>query len=51
MSIQIKLDAQAVASLFPEGSEIRLELQQSVKAAGQALEQAYPMGYRSGDGP
>lgn len=30
MSVQIKLDAAAVASLFPEGSEARLELQQAV---------------------
>lgn len=30
MSIQLKLDAAAVASLFPEGSTIRLELQQAV---------------------
>lgn len=30
MSIQIKLDASAVASLFPEDSEARPELQQAV---------------------
>jgi hypothetical protein len=30
MSIQLKLDAAAMAALFPEGSEIRLELQQAV---------------------
>jgi hypothetical protein len=30
MSIQLKLDAPALAALFPEGSEIRLELQQAV---------------------
>lgn len=30
MSIQLKLDANAMASLFPEGSEVRLELQQTV---------------------
>ena len=30
MSIQLKLDAPAIAALFPEGSEIRLELQQAV---------------------
>lgn len=30
MSIQLKLDAQAMAALFPEGSEVRLELQQAV---------------------
>lgn len=30
MSIQLKLDATAVAALFPEGSEVRLELQQAV---------------------
>jgi hypothetical protein len=30
MSIQLKLDAPALAALFPEGSEIHLELQQAV---------------------
>ncbi len=30
MSIQLKLDAPALATLFPEGSEVRLELQRSV---------------------
>lgn len=30
MSIQLKLDSAAMAALFPEGSEIRLELQQAV---------------------
>lgn len=30
MSIQLKLDAAAMATLFPEGSDIRLELQQAV---------------------
>lgn len=30
MSIQLKLDAAAMAALFPEGSDIRLELQQAV---------------------
>lgn len=30
MSIQLKLDAPAMAALFPEGSDIRLELQQAV---------------------
>jgi hypothetical protein len=30
MSIQLKLDAAAMAALFPEGSEVRLELQQAV---------------------
>jgi valyl-tRNA synthetase len=30
MSIQLKLDASAMLALFPEGSEARLELQQTV---------------------
>lgn len=30
MSVQLKLDAQAMTALFPEGSEIRLALQQAV---------------------
>lgn len=30
MSVQLKLDAAAVAALFPEGSAARLELQQAV---------------------
>lgn len=30
MSIQLKLDAAALAALFPEGSQVRLELQQAV---------------------
>lgn len=30
MSIQLKIDTAALISLFPEGSEVRLELQQAV---------------------
>ena len=32
MSIQLKLDTNAVESLFPEGSEVRVQLQNAVIA-------------------